>query len=192
MEAVTDFIFGGSKITADGDCSHELKRHLLLWRKAMTNLNSILKSRDCTLQGPSSQNYGFPSSHVWMWELDHTTHRDRTVGSVCHQLAQKMGTWSVTASFSHLGPYFQLRTNQRKADTYAPKTNRIDLLPGKLQISFPNLQSGCLWSFVFFLYKAFLLFWLPSNLCQMQVKVADVLAKAKLITTAGSHLGYLY
>ena len=71
MEAVTDFIFGGSKITADGDCSHELKRHLLLWRKAMTNLNSILKSRDCTLQGPSSQNYGFPSSHVWMWELDH-------------------------------------------------------------------------------------------------------------------------
>ena len=71
MEAVTDFIFGGSKITADGDCSHELKRHLLLWRKAMTNLNSILKSRDCTLQGPFSQNYGFPSSHVWMWELDH-------------------------------------------------------------------------------------------------------------------------
>ena len=49
METVTDFIFLGSKITADGDCSHEIKRHLLLGRKAMTNLDSILKSRDVTL-----------------------------------------------------------------------------------------------------------------------------------------------
>ena len=50
METVTDFIFGGSKITADGDCSHEIKRHLILGRKAITNLDSILKSRDITLQ----------------------------------------------------------------------------------------------------------------------------------------------
>ena len=49
METVSDFIFGGSKITADGDCSHEIKRHLLLVRKAMTNLDSILKNRDITL-----------------------------------------------------------------------------------------------------------------------------------------------
>ena len=49
METVSDFIFGGSKITADGDCSHEIKRHLLFGRKAMTNLESILKSRDVTL-----------------------------------------------------------------------------------------------------------------------------------------------
>ena len=49
VETVTDFIFGGSKITADGDCSHEIKRHLLLGRKVMTNLESILKSRDITL-----------------------------------------------------------------------------------------------------------------------------------------------
>ena len=49
MEAVSDFIFGGSKITADGDCSHEIRRHLLLGRKVMTNLDSILKSRDITL-----------------------------------------------------------------------------------------------------------------------------------------------
>ena len=49
METLTDFILGGSKITADGDCSHEIKRHLLLGRKAMTNLDSILKSRDITL-----------------------------------------------------------------------------------------------------------------------------------------------
>ena len=49
METVSDFIFGGSKITADGDCSHEIKRHLLLGRKAMTNIDNILKSRDITL-----------------------------------------------------------------------------------------------------------------------------------------------
>ena len=66
MEKVTDFIFLGSKITADGDCSHEIKRHLLVGRKAMTNLDSILKSRDITLPTKSSQSYGFPSSHVWM------------------------------------------------------------------------------------------------------------------------------
>ena len=65
METVRLF-FGGSKITADGDCSHEIKRCLLLGRKAVTNLNSILKSRDITNKGPSSQSYGFSSSHVWM------------------------------------------------------------------------------------------------------------------------------
>ena len=65
--------WGGSKITADGDCSHDIKRHLLLGRKAVTNLNSILKSRDINFpnKGLSSQNYGFSSSHVWMWELDY-------------------------------------------------------------------------------------------------------------------------
>ena len=63
METVTDLIFRGSKITADGDCSHEIKRCLLLGRKVMTNLNSILKSRD---KGLSRQGYGFSSGHVWM------------------------------------------------------------------------------------------------------------------------------
>ena len=66
METVTDFIFLGSKITADGDCSLEIKRRLLLGRKVMTNLDSILKSRDIINKGPSSQSYGFSSSHVWM------------------------------------------------------------------------------------------------------------------------------
>ena len=70
METMTDFIFLGSKITADGDCSHEIKRRLLLGRKATANLDSILKNRDIT-KGLSSQIYGFSSSHVWMWELDH-------------------------------------------------------------------------------------------------------------------------
>ena len=59
VETVSDFIFLGSKITADGDCSHEIKRRLLLGRKVMYNI------------GPSSQGYGFSSSHVWLWELDY-------------------------------------------------------------------------------------------------------------------------
>ena len=63
-ETVVDFILGASKITADGDFSHEIKRRLLLGRKVMTNLDSIFRSRDITLL--SSQGYGFPSSHVWM------------------------------------------------------------------------------------------------------------------------------
>ena len=68
VETVSDLIFEGSKITADGDYSHEIKRCFLLGRKVMTNLDSILKSRDITLpkKGPSSQGYGLSSSHVWM------------------------------------------------------------------------------------------------------------------------------
>ena len=67
METVTDFIFLGSKITADGDYSHDIKRRLLLGRKVMTNLDSILNSRDITLRTMVclSQSYGFSSSHVW-------------------------------------------------------------------------------------------------------------------------------
>ena len=68
-----DLVFWGSKITADGDCSHGIKRHLLLRKIAMTNLDSILKKqrRYLTNKGPQSQSYGFSSSHVWMWELDY-------------------------------------------------------------------------------------------------------------------------
>ena len=72
VETVADFIFLGSKITADVDCSHLIKRRLLLGKKVMTNLDSILKSRDIIYnKGPSSQGYGFSSGHVWMWELDY-------------------------------------------------------------------------------------------------------------------------
>ena len=73
METVTDFIFLGSKTTADGDCNLEIKRHLLLGRKAMTNLDSILKSRDITLQTKIRlvKTMFFSSSHVWMRKLGH-------------------------------------------------------------------------------------------------------------------------
>ena len=68
METVTDFILGGSKITSDGDCSHRIKRHFLLGRKAMTNLDSILKNRDITLLTKVRlvKTMVFSSSHVWM------------------------------------------------------------------------------------------------------------------------------
>ena len=68
---MSDFILGGSKITADGDCSHEIKRCLLFGRKVMTNLDSILKSRDITLPKKVQLVKAISSSHVWMWELDY-------------------------------------------------------------------------------------------------------------------------
>ena len=73
METVRDFILGGSKITADDDCSYGIKRCSLLGRKAMTNLDSKLKSKKAYFadKGPYSQSYVFSSNHVWMWELDH-------------------------------------------------------------------------------------------------------------------------
>ena len=72
METVTDFIFLGSRITADGDCSHEIKKRLLRGRKAMTNLDSILKKKRYHFadKGPYSQGYGLPSGHAWLRELD--------------------------------------------------------------------------------------------------------------------------
>ena len=66
VETVSDFVFWGSKITADCACSHEIKGRLLLGRKVMTNLDSILKNRDSVLPAKSSQGYGFSSGHVWM------------------------------------------------------------------------------------------------------------------------------
>ena len=70
-ETVSDFIFLGSKITVDGDCSHEIKRHLLLGRKVITNQQHIEKQRHYFAnKGPSSQGYGFSCGHVWMRELD--------------------------------------------------------------------------------------------------------------------------
>ena len=68
VDAGADFIFLGSKITADSDCSHEIKRCLLSGRKAMTNLDNVLKSSNITLltKGLYSQSYGFSSSHIWM------------------------------------------------------------------------------------------------------------------------------
>ena len=72
METVRNFMFWGSKITADGACSHEIKRCLLFGRKAMTNLDSsAFVGNFIANKGPSGQGYGFPSGHIWMWELDY-------------------------------------------------------------------------------------------------------------------------
>ena len=77
VETVSDFIIGGSKITTDGDCSHEIKRLLLLGRRAMTNLDSIFKKQrhHFANKGPSSQGYGFSSIHVWLHELEYKESR---------------------------------------------------------------------------------------------------------------------
>ena len=74
METVTDFILGGSKITADGDCSHEIKRHLLApWKKSYDQPRQLIKKQrhNFANKSLSSQSYAFSSSHVWMWELDY-------------------------------------------------------------------------------------------------------------------------
>ena len=71
VETLSDFIFLNSKINADGDCTHKIKRHLPLGRITMSNLDSDLSSRDITLPTKCSQSYGFSSSHVWMRELEH-------------------------------------------------------------------------------------------------------------------------
>ena len=72
-ETVADFILGGSKITADGDCSHEIKRRFTPWRKSYDQPRQHIKKQRHYVanKGPSSQSYGFSSSHVWMWELDY-------------------------------------------------------------------------------------------------------------------------
>ena len=89
----TDFIFLGSKITVDSDCSHEIKRHLLLGRKAMTNLDSVLKSRDVTLliKVHYSQSYDFSSNHVQMWELDS---KEGRVLENCFWIDAEEDSWS--------------------------------------------------------------------------------------------------
>ena len=85
VEAVTDFLFLDSKITADGDCSLEIRICLFLGRKAMTNLDNILKSKTSFChQSPCSQSYGFSSSHVQMLELDHK--KGWTLKNWCFQI----------------------------------------------------------------------------------------------------------
>ena len=77
VETVAEFILGDSKITADGDCSHEIKRHLLHWKQSYDQPRQHIKKQSHYFdnKGLSSQSYGFSSSHVWMWELDYKESR---------------------------------------------------------------------------------------------------------------------
>ena len=110
METVTDFIFLGSKITADHNLSHEIKRSLFLQRKAMAKLGSILKSRDMTLPTKAHiVSYGFSSSHVWMWELDHN--KDRVPKNWCF--------WTVV-----LEKTFQGQLDSKDIKSVNPKGNQ--------------------------------------------------------------------
>ena len=101
VETVADFISLGSQITAGGDCSHEIKRRLLLGRKVMTNLGSILKSRDIVNKVPSSQGCGFSSGHVWMWDLDYK-----------ESWAQNWCFWSVVLKKTLRVPWTARRSSQ--------------------------------------------------------------------------------
>ena len=120
MERVTDFIFRDSKITAGGDCSHEIKRFLLLRRKAMTIWESILKSRDITLpnKGPSSQTYGFSSSYVWMWEW--------TVKKTEHQRTDAFELWCCRRLLRV--PWTARRSNQSILKEISPEYSLEGLL----------------------------------------------------------------
>ena len=120
METVSDFILGGSKITADGDGSHKIKRFLLLRRKAMTIWESILKSRDITLpnKGPSSQTYGFSSSYVWMWEW--------TVKKTEHQRTDAFELWCCRRLLRV--PWTARRSNQSILKEISPEYSLEGLL----------------------------------------------------------------
>jgi len=102
METVTDFIFLGSRITTDDDCSYEIKRHLLLERKAMTNLGSILKKQKHYFanKGPYNQNYAFFSSHVcmWKWTIKKAEHQRVNVFELWYWRRFLRVTWTVRRS----------------------------------------------------------------------------------------------
>ena len=104
MEAVTDFISLGSKITADGDSCHEIKRHFLLGIKAMTNLDSILKKRRHYFanKGPSRQNSAFSNSHVWMWELFHKESLSAETGCFCTMVLEN--TLEIPLDYKEIKP----------------------------------------------------------------------------------------
>ena len=112
VETVTELIFLGSKITASGDCSHELKRRLLLWRKVMTNLDTILKIRDVTL----------PTKvwlvNVWMWELDH---KESEVVQSCPTLCYSM---DCTLPGSSVHGIFQARVLEWVAISFSRGSSR--------------------------------------------------------------------
>ena len=87
LEAVMDFIFLSSRITWDGNCSHEIKRHLLLGRKTRTNLDSVLKTcHHFTDKSPYNQSYGFPSNNVWIWEFIFLGFKTTADGDCSHEI----------------------------------------------------------------------------------------------------------
>ena len=132
METVTEFIFFSSSITVDGDCSHEIKRCLLLGRKAMTCLDSILKSRDITDKGPSSKHYGFSSSRVWMRELDHKEDWALKID------AFELWCWKKLLRV----PWTASRSNQSILNEISPEYSLKWLM---LKLKLPNIRSHLMW-----------------------------------------------
>ena len=125
METVADFIFLGSKITADGDCSHEIKRCLLLGRKVMTNLDSILKSRDFVNKGPSSQGYGFS---IGMYGCE-----SWTIKKVEHQRIDAFELWCWRRLLRV--PWTARRSNQSILKEISPEDS-LEVLILKLELQY--------------------------------------------------------
>ena len=139
VETVSDFIFLSSRITADDDCSHEIKRRLLLGRKVMTNLDSIFKSRHYFAnKGPSSQGYGFSSGHVWMWESDYK--ESWTLKNWCF--------WTVVLEKTLESPLYCKKTNQFILMEISPEYSLIGLLL-KVKLQYfgrpPDVKSWLIW-----------------------------------------------
>ena len=139
MATVADFILGGSKITADGDCSHKTKRHLLLGRKVMTKLDGILKSRDITLSTKVHLVNGFSSSHVWMWELDYKKAEHRRID------AFELWCWRRLLRV----PQTAMRSNQSILNEISPGCSLEGLLL-KLKLQYflpPDAKNWLIWEY---------------------------------------------
>ena len=127
METVTDFIFLGSKITADGDCSHEIKKVLAPWKKSYDQPRQHIKKQRHHFadKGPSSQSYGFSSSHVWMWELDHN--ENWTLKNWCF--------WTVVLEKTLRVPWTTRRSSQSILKEISPEYSLEGLIL-KLQLQY--------------------------------------------------------
>ena len=134
-----DFILRVSKVIADGGCSHEIKRHLLLGRKTMANLDSVLKSRDIANKSRSSQSYGFSSSHVWMWELDYKE----------SWVPKNWCFWTVVLEKTLESPL-----NSREIQPVYPKGNQSWIFIGTIDAQaetpilwLPDANNWCIWKY---------------------------------------------
>ena len=127
METVTDFIFGGSKITADGDWAMKLKKTLAPWKESYDQPRQHIKSSDITNKGPSSQSYSFSRGHVWMWELDYKE---------CWVL-KNWCFWTVV-----LAKTFESPLDCKEIQTVHPKGNQSWMFIGKTD---PEAETPILW-----------------------------------------------
>ena len=138
-ETVRDFIFGGSKITTDGDCSHEIKRHFAPWKKSYEQSRQCIKKQIHYFanKGPSSQSYGFSSGHVWMWELDYK--ESWALRNWCF--------WTVVLEKTLESPWTARRSNQSILKEISPEVIwRTDVEAGTPILYPPESKNWLIWT----------------------------------------------